>query len=151
MSESVTHERERAIEQAYLDVLYARLDEARERAATALDHVRKAPTAGTPGALAERDAFTDLHTERLAVLRGVEDRLCFGRLDLTDGDHRYVGRIGLHDDDGAQLLVDWRAPAAEAFYQATAAQPHGVMRRRHLSTTGRTVAGVEDEVLDLEE
>ena len=150
MSESAVHEREIAAEQRHLDVFYFRLDQARERAAASLDQVRRSATAGTPAALAERDAFAELHTERLATLRAVEERLCFGRLDLVDGEHRYVGRIGLHDDDGTQLLVDWRAPAAEAFYRATAAQPQGVMRRRHVSTTGRTVTGVEDDVLDLE-
>ena len=147
---SAVHDRELAAEQAYVDELYLRLDEARSRASDALDDVRRAPTAGTPGSRSERDAFAELHSERLAALRAVEDRLAFGRLDLHDGDRRYVGRIGLHDDEGAQLLVDWRAPAAEAFYRATAAHPGDVVRRRHLSTRGRTVVGVEDDVLDLE-
>jgi DNA helicase IV len=45
--------------------------------------------------------------------------------------------------------VDWRAPAARPFYEATAAAPGDVVRRRHLVTRARTVVGVEDEVLDL--
>ena len=49
-----------------------------------------------------------------------------------------------------QLLTDWRAPAAQAFYRATAAHPDGVVRRRHVVTRGRTVTSVEDEVLDLD-
>ena len=53
----------------------------------------------------------------------MEDRLAFGRVDLRDGARRYIGRIGLSDDEQTQLLVDWRAPAARAFYQATAAVP----------------------------
>ena len=72
-------------------------------------------------------------------LASVEDRLAFGRLDLDGGGRRYVGRLGLSDDAQQQLLVDWRAPAASAFYQATAAAPQGVARRRHLATRGRTV------------
>ncbi len=36
------------------------------------------------------------------------------------------------------------------FYQATAAEPHGVIRRRVLRAAGRRVAGVEDELLDAE-
>ena len=80
----------------------------------------------------------------------VEDRLAFGRLDLSSGTSRYVGRLGLSDDEQTQLLVDWRAPAARSFYQATAASPGDVVRRRHLATRGRAVVGVEDEVLDLE-
>jgi DNA helicase IV len=57
------------------------------------------------------------------------DRLAFGRLDLTSGTRRYVGRLGLSDDDQTQLLVDWRAPAARSFHQATAASPGDVVRR----------------------
>jgi DNA helicase IV len=80
----------------------------------------------------------------------VENRLCFGRLDLAPGTQdprRYVGRLGLADDRGNQILVDWRAPAAQDFYQATAASPRDVVRRRHLLTSGRHVTGVDDEVL----
>jgi DNA helicase IV len=80
----------------------------------------------------------------------VDDRLCFGRLDLTAGRQRYVGRIGLADEDRRQLLIDWRAPAARPFYQATGADPGDVVRRRHLITRRRQVIGVEDEVLDLD-
>ena len=34
------------------------------------------------------------------------------------------------------LLIDWRAPAAAVFYQATAAEPQGVVRRRVLRCAG---------------
>jgi DNA helicase IV len=141
---------ERKSEQQHLDLLYVRLDELRVRSERALEQVRRAPTVGTPGARGEREAFIALHAGRLAQLRAVEDRLCFGRLDLRDGDRRYVGRIGLSDEEHRQLLVDWRAPAAEPFYRATAVAPDGVVRRRQLATRGRTVTGIEDEVLDLD-
>ena len=80
----------------------------------------------------------------------VEERLCFGRLDLLGGERRYIGRVGLSDDEHRQLLVDWRAPAAEPFYRATAVQPDGVVRRRQLATEHRQVTSIEDEVLDLD-
>jgi DNA helicase IV len=137
-------------EQAYLDLLYTRLDQLRERAATDLARVRRTAPSGTHQNRSERDAFATLHEARLAQLEAVEDRLSFGRLDLQGGGRRYVGRIGLSDEEQTQLLVDWRAPAARSFYQATAAAPEDVVRRRHLATRGRTVVGVEDEVLDLE-
>lgn len=89
-----------------------------------------------------------MHTLRLQQLTAVEERLAFGRLDLTAGECRYVGRIGLSDDDQSPLLLDWRAPAASAFYQATAAEPLGVARRRHIGLRGRTVTSLDDEVLD---
>ncbi|HJW59889.1 MAG TPA: helicase, partial [Actinomycetota bacterium] len=79
-----------------------------------------------------------------------EHGLCFGRLDHADGSHLYIGRLGLLDDDREPLLVDWRAPAAQPFYRATWATPSGVVRRRHLRTRGRTVLGIEDDVLNPE-
>ncbi|WP_233149931.1 ATP-binding domain-containing protein [Kineosporia sp. A_224] len=143
-------DREATREQAYVDRLYDHLDGLRERTARSLEQVRRAPVVPTPGGRAERDAFDALHTERLRQLGAVEERLAFGRLDLRTGESRYVGRIGLSDDDRAQLLLDWRAPAASAFYQATAAQPQDVVRRRHIALRGRTVSGLDDEVLDAE-
>ena len=46
------------------------------------------------------------------------------------------------------MLIDWRAPAAAVFYQATAADPQSVVRRRVLRCSGARVVGVEDELLD---
>src|SRR3712207_344837 len=88
--------------------------------------------------------------KRIAVLDASHEGLVFGRLDLKDPteEPRYIGRIGLRDDDHESMLVDWRAPAAAVFYQATPADPQGVVRRRVLRTTGRTVVGVEDDLLD---
>ena len=140
---------EHKVEQQHLDTLYTRLDELRVRSERTLETVRAAPTAGTPGARGEREAFIALHSARLGQLRSVEDRLCFGRLDLLEGTRRYVGRLGLSDEEHRQLLVDWRAPAAEPFYRATALAPGGVVRRRQLGTRDRQVTSIEDEVLDL--
>ncbi len=75
--------------------------------------------------------------------------MCFGRLDFRDGHTSYIGRMGLTDDDYEQLLVDWRAPAAEPFYRATAADPGDLVRRRHILTRLRKVLSVDDEVFDL--
>ena len=137
-------------EQETVDRLYARLDRLRERTAAELASVRRAGPSGTPQNRSERDAFATLHEDRLAQLNAVEDRLVFGRLDLRGGSRRYIGRLGLSDEDQTQLLVDWRAPAARTFYQATAAAPQDVVRRRHLTTRDRHVTAVEDEVLDLD-
>ncbi len=45
---------------------------------------------------------------------------------------RYIGRIGITDSNQQRLLMDWRAPEAGTFYQATAFHSMGVRRRRHL-------------------
>jgi DNA helicase IV len=137
-------------EQRVVDVLYARLDTLRDEAGERLADVRRGGPSGSPQNRSERDAFATLYEDRIAQLDAVEDRLCFGRLDLVAGDTLYVGRIGLSDADHAPLLTDWRAPAARAFYSATAANPSGVIKRRHLTTQGRVVTAVEDDVLDVE-
>ena len=137
-------------EQRVVDGLYARLDELRAQSRRRLAAVRRARPSGSPQNRSERDAFATLYEDRVAQLEAVEDRLAFGRLDLRDGDRRYIGRIGLTDEDQTPMLTDWRAPAAQAFYRATSAHPDGVARRRHLVTAGRRVTGLEDDVLDLD-
>ncbi|VTR76446.1 HelD family protein [Cellulomonas hominis] len=139
-----------AAEQQVVDRLYARLDELREQTRERLAEVRRVGPSGSPQNRSERDAFATLYEDRLARLEAVEDRLAFGRLDLSEGGRRYIGRIGLNDAEHASLLTDWRAPAAQSFYRATSAQPDGVLQRRHLVTRGRRVTGLEDEVLDLD-
>ena len=146
----VTGRGEVQTEQEAVDLRYARLDALRQQTSERLASVRREGPSGSPQNRSERDAFATLYEDRLAQLEGVEARLTFGRLDLADGNRRYVGRIGLTDDEHTSLLTDWRAPAAQAFYRATAARPDGVVRRRHLVTRGREVTGLEDEVLDLD-
>jgi DNA helicase IV len=137
-------------EQAYLSMLYRRLDTLRDRAQAELDRALGYDGGGNVQARVDRDAFVARHSARLAQLAAAEHALCFGRLDLADGSHLYIGRLGLLDDEREPLLVDWRAPAAQPFYRATWATPSGVVRRRHLRTRGRRVLGIEDDVLDLE-
>ncbi|WP_152650612.1 HelD family protein [Demequina aurantiaca] len=145
-----TDRRGLAGEQEVIDVLYSRVDTLRDEADERLTEIRRTGPSGSPQNRSERDAFATLYEDRIAQLDAVEDRLCFGRLDLRDGDHLYVGRIGLSDADHAPLLTDWRAPAARAFYSATAANPGNVVNRRHLTTRRRVVTAVEDDVLDVE-
>ncbi|WP_214368290.1 HelD family protein [Pseudonocardia sp. H11422] len=132
-------------------MLYGRLDERRRETARRLSEVLHGETVGTPQALTERDAAAAMYTDRLAALRAAEHGLAFGRLDTEEGERRYVGRLGLLDEEREYepLLMDWRAPAARPFYTATAASPEGIRRRRHLRTRGRTVTAIDDEVLDL--
>ncbi|QIS24189.1 HelD family protein [Nocardia terpenica] len=113
-------------------------------------------TGGTPQARSERESFTQLYTEDLTKYDAAEHGLCFGRIDLAEGDEaaesRYIGRLGIldEDDDYATLLLDWRAPLARPFYLATTAKPDGVTRRRHIRSRNRAVTTITDEYLDLE-
>ncbi|HEX4787824.1 MAG TPA: ATP-binding domain-containing protein [Actinospica sp.] len=137
-----------AREQQYISMLYGRLDDLRARASGELTRVGR-ETAGTRQHLVERDVTTRALGTRLVQLDAAEDGLCFGRLDLDDDERHYIGRIGILDeqDDYEPLLVDWRAPAARAFYVATSAAPLGVRRRRHIHTRLRTVTGLDDDAL----
>ncbi|MBJ2121333.1 AAA family ATPase [Arthrobacter sp. MSA 4-2] len=135
-------------ERGYVDGLYRRLDELREEKARQLAEVRRSASAGSHQNRSERDAFATMYEDRLAQLNAVDDRLVFGRLDLDDGEERYIGRIGLSTEDLQQLMIDWRAPEAGTFYQATAFERMGVRRRRHLILSRRDVVAIEDDVLD---
>ncbi len=136
-------------EQRYLDRLHARLEEEIERAERRLRGVRFQQVGGLHQSRFEREAFAGHLEERVATLRAHRrDDLCFGRIDLEDGRSLYIGRLGLADEEHEPLLVDWRAPAAAPFYQATPAEPRGVARRRHFLTRDRRVVAIEDEVLD---
>ena len=53
----------------------------------------------------------------------------------------------MRDDDYEPLVIDWRAPAAAAFYRATPVDPMGVLRRRVLRCKGADVVGVEDDLM----
>lgn len=138
------------VERQEVGRMYARLDDLRDRVDRQLREVRRTAPSGSPQNRSERDAFAQEYERRLAQLWSVEERLAFGRLDLRDAERRYVGRIGLSDEQQHQLLVDWRADAAQDFYRATGAEPGDVVRRRHIAMRGRDVLGVEDEVFDLD-
>ncbi|BAL91646.1 putative helicase [Actinoplanes missouriensis 431] len=137
-------------EQAYLTTLYGRLDQLREQADSRLRSILL-EAGGTPQGRAQREATRSHYSEQLAQFNSVENGLCFGRLDFSAENPRYIGRLGLFAEDRDQdpLLVDWRAPAARPFYLATAVHPLGVTRRRHLRTRGRVLTGIDDEVLDI--
>src|SRR6266567_7387587 len=142
-------------EQAYVDMLYRLLDEARDRTDRGLTQTLGSGGAGgTFQARVERDFTAAEQARRLAQLNAVEHGLCFGRTDAEPTAERagtlYIGRIGLRDDEYEPKLIDWRAPAAQPFYAATPKDPAGLIRRRHIYTRNRTVTGVDDEVFDLD-
>ncbi|HLI45362.1 MAG TPA: ATP-binding domain-containing protein [Acidimicrobiales bacterium] len=134
-------------EQAYLDRAHERLDAMRDAARALSAEVVGEGAGGTFANRLERDIRVELSGRRLAQLNIGDASVCFGRLDYLDGLRAYVGRIGVSDEDGEQLVVDWRAPVAEPFYRATPAEPLGVGRRRHFSFRGRRIAGIDDELL----
>lgn len=154
----VDHELQR--EQDYVATLYARLDALQREAEQQLDAIRLLDVGGHHQGRSERDTFARLYEDRILQLREVDERLAFGRLEFAadaddpddpDGETsvlRYIGRIGLRDENLQPILLDWRVPQASAFYQATAATPLGARARRHLLSKGRSIIRIEDEVFD---
>jgi DNA helicase IV len=146
-------ENEVAQEQAFVDRVYVQLEKSARAAQELAREGHGRGKLGHEGGLVERDAMVFQAAKRIAQLDAAHEGLVFGRLDMRpelDTAPRYVGRIGLRDADRDSLLIDWRAPAAAVFYQATAASPQNVVRRRVLRSAGPQVVGVEDELLDPE-
>jgi len=138
-------------EQQFVDRVYVQLEESARAAQELAREGRARGRMEHEGGLVERDAMVFQAARRIAQLDAAHEGLVFGRLDMNpelDPEPRYIGRIGLRDENRDSLLIDWRAPAAAVFYQATAAEPQRVVRRRVLRADGRTVVGVEDELLD---
>ncbi len=153
-----SYEQELAVEQSHVDLVYARLAAA-TRSARAVARAGQSLYTSDRGSfvreedgtgLYERDVFAFQAAKRLATLDAEHEGLVFGRLDRVDGERRYVGRLGVRDEDYEPLVIDWRAPAAEPFYRATPTNPMQVVRRRVLRCRGDRVVGIEDDLLDAE-
>ncbi|WP_369139259.1 HelD family protein [Modestobacter versicolor] len=125
------------------------------RAADCLTRMRTAAVAVTDAGV---DAWASerlgaARAERLAALAadpGVP--AFFGRTDTAPGDRAgaetfHIGRRHVRDADGDPVVIDWRAPMSRAFYQASAAEPQGVARRRRFGFAGGELTSYEDEVL----
>lgn len=107
-----------------LDEERAALARAHEAAASMIERLQRIETYGSSG-----DAFTDdyiANVVRGAVRKLQQDLVVFGRID-----DEHTWRVGLYgiDDGGDKLVMDWRAPFAERFYQAGMNDPMGLDRR----------------------
>ncbi|WKX71034.1 ATP-binding domain-containing protein [Streptomyces sp. XD-27] len=84
--------------------------------------------------------------------------LFFGRLDYlhapgadqaegAEGEQFYIGRRHVHDAGGDPMVIDWRAPVSQPFYQASKKQPMDIALRRRFGYTGGELTAYEDEHL----
>lgn len=140
--DTITNETAVAQEQATLDDAFERRDDLLHELDAAL---------AAPARDSIQHARMRMMAQRRSELEHAEQGLIFGRLDGLDETVRHLGRVGIpgaDDEDDEPLVIDWRAPAARAFYTATAVDPQGQARRRHIRTSDRIVQGVDDEPLD---
>ncbi|HVW42220.1 MAG TPA: ATP-binding domain-containing protein [Amycolatopsis sp.] len=154
MSEPRVRQAEIAIEQSHVDRVYTRLAELRSQAEAMrtkgyeIGHgAQREAVFEQASMLFERDMMVFHANQTLQTLDAEYEGLVFGRLDQTGGEKLYVGRLGIRDAEFDNLVTDWRAPAAAAFYQATAEEPMDVVRRRVIRCSGATVLDVDDDVL----
>ncbi|WP_234542484.1 HelD family protein [Streptomyces shenzhenensis] len=106
--------------------------------------------------------------ERIKALADLSDTpLFFGRLDYlhAPGADRaegaygerprpedayqtlHIGRRHVHDQDGDPMVIDWRAPVSQPFYQASKKDPMGIALRRRFGYTRGDITAYEDEHL----
>ncbi|GHF63455.1 DNA helicase IV [Amycolatopsis bartoniae] len=154
MSEPRVRRAEIAIEQEHVDRVYRRLAELRAQAEAMrakgyeIGHgAQREAVFEQASMLFERDMMVFHANQTLQTLDAEYEGLVFGRLDQTSREKIYVGRLGIRDAEFDNLVTDWRAPAAAAFYQATAEEPMDVVRRRVIRCSGQNVLDVDDDVL----
>lgn len=138
-------------EQEFTDTAYSLLAAQREHLSKRMNDLAQAPSTGTGQDDLEREAHADNLRSQLRSAEAAKERLYFGRINSdTDETHR-IGRIGLRTESGDMALIDWRAPNAAPFYQATTANRMGTVLRRRISIKyidgKQVVTHVDDEVL----
>ncbi|MFK4728164.1 RNA polymerase recycling motor ATPase HelR [Agromyces mediolanus] len=136
-----------AEDERHFAAIGAALASAIDSATSRLAEVLRAEARHGQAAL-DRDLEVHRLEARLRTLRRFGLDACLGRI-VVEGreDPLYIGRIGLADDDGERLLVDWRTPAAEPFFAATQAHPMGLRSRRRYRWTRGRIVDYWDEVL----
>ncbi len=141
-------------EAAFIEGAYRRLEQLKAQTRSTMEDVLDLGRGGTPQSRAERDVVVRTSLARLESLEVGDQALIFGRIDFSeegDSDLRgstfHIGRLSITGEDMEPLVVDWRAPVAEAFYRATGKDPMGLWRRRHFLCEGSRLVSLEDEVL----
>ena len=124
------------------------------RAADCLTEMRAAATAvvdaGVDSWASERlGAARAERLRHLAADPGVP--AFFGRTDTVPvggaAETFHIGRRHVRDAAGDPVVIDWRAPMSRSFYQASAVDPQGLVRRRRFGFADGELTGYEDEPL----
>lgn len=135
-----------AADENHFGAIAASLDETTADLGDRLAAARRAP-GGKGQAAMDRDLEIHRLTGRLHTLSRYGVDLCLGHIVRTDDPEPiWIGRLGLTDGDGARLLIDWRSPAAEAFFGATHGNPMGLASRRRYRWQNGRVTDYWDEV-----
>jgi DNA helicase IV len=138
-------------EQEFTDTAYSLLSAQREHLSTRMTNLALAASTGTGQDDLEREAHADNLRSQLRSVEAAKDRLYFGRINSDTQETHRIGRIGLRTESGDMALIDWRAPNAAPFYQATTAHRMNTVLRRRISIKSiegkQVVTHVDDEIL----
>ncbi|UZI29662.1 HelD family protein [Streptomyces sp. VB1] len=88
-------------------------------------------------------SHTPLFFGRLDYLHAVGGELAEG----AEGERFYIGRRHVHDAVGDPMVIDWRAPVSQPYYQASRKNPRDVGLRRRFGYTAGELTAYEDEHL----
>lgn len=91
-------------------------------------------------------SHTPLFFGRLDYLRAVGAAEAEGA-EGAEGERFYIGRRHVHDAGGDPMVIDWRAPVSQPFYQASKKNPLDVGLRRRFGYTAGELTAYEDEHL----
>jgi DNA helicase IV len=125
-----------------LDAEQGRVDRAYQWLAAMRDRATALRDETDPVSFPELFAALD---RRVALLADNGRALCFGRIDEVDGPAWYIGRHHVEDDLAEPVVVEWRAPVAAPYYQATLAEPQGLSRRRQFVADGPNLLSMADD------
>jgi DNA helicase IV len=128
---------ELAEEQAYFD----RAHKHRERRLATIDGASSA--AANAGAAQRLRAWAKGKRERA---KSAPEAVAFGRIDDESVQSLYIGHEVITDEDHEVLVVNWQAPAAAPYYQATHEDPLGLTRKRSFVCDGNQITDFADVV-----
>ncbi len=109
-------------EQAYFD----RAEEHRARMREIFR--RMSLPAGSKNALAEQPS--PRYRRELLNIPDPAEPAAFGSFLCTDASGYYLGKNAIWDDESDLVVINWKTPAAQPFYQATKSEPGALARRR---------------------
>jgi DNA helicase IV len=126
-----------AIEQAFFDAT------AKHRARKISELGDLARAAANPGAAGHLHRYAKAARQAIGP---ADDAVAFGRMDDESGEVLYLGRHIIRDDRAEVLVVNWQAPAAARYFEASHQEPHGLHRRRAFECAGNTIQDFTDVV-----
>ncbi|MER7591804.1 UvrD-helicase domain-containing protein [Micromonospora sp. NPDC127501] len=124
-------------EQKYFDAAW----DHRERMRTTLGLA--AGAAANSGAAARIRQDTQARLDRIG---GSDEPVAFGRMDYEDGEVFYIGHHVIVDDHAELLVMNWQAPAAARYYEASHADPLGLSLKRNFECSSNTITSFSDTV-----